>query len=121
MYKDAEEIQPQMFKVEWQLPVSLEFDPDLNDDDAEDEGEIYYGDNLVVKVSVLNYIFEVARRFIICNTQYSLKIQPEENWSWNEHGDLSTQEQDLFEFIINKCPEYFTPPDAFIEKLKSIL
>lgn len=121
MNKDAPKIQPQMFKVEWQLPVSLQIDPDLNDDDTEEDDVTYYGDNLVVRVSVLNYIFEVARRFVICKTQDSLKIQPEEDWSWNEHGDLSTQEQDLFEFIIKKCPDYFTPPEAFKEKLRSIL
>lgn len=121
MNTKIEKLHSQQFAVEWQLPVSLDLDPDLNDEDAEESRIKFYSDNLIVKISFMNHIFEVTRRFLICNSQDSLEIQPEENWYWNEHGDLTSLEQDLFEFIIKKCPDYFTPPEAFKEKLKSIL
>lgn len=121
MNTDIDKLQTQQFKVEWQLPVALQLDPDLNDEESEEMGETFYGDNLVVKISVLNHVFEVARRFLICSTKDSIKVHPEEGWHWNEHGDLTVLEQDIFEFIIKKCPECFIPPEAFKEKLKSML
>lgn len=111
----------EQFKVQWLLPVSLQKDPDLNDEETEENQEVIYSDNLVVEVLFLGHAFEVARRFLIRKHSSGLDICVEEGWDWNEHGDLSSDEQDLFEFIIKKCPELFSPTEAFKEQLMAIL
>lgn len=111
----------EQFKVQWLLPVSLQKDPDLNDEETEENQEVYYSDNLVVEVLFLGNAFEVARRFLIRKYSSGLDICVEEGWDWNEHGDLSSDEQELFEFIIKKCPELFSPTEAFKEQLMDIL
>lgn len=110
----------ELFKVQWLLPASLEKDQDLNDEEVENQQE-FYSDNLIVQVTFLGHTFEVARRFLICKRLSGLDIHVEEGWNWNEHGDLSSNEQDLFEFIIKKRPELFMPTEAFREQLRGIL
>lgn len=109
------------FQVQWLLPVSLQVDPDLNDQQSEETQEVFYSDNLIVQVDFLGHVFEVSRRFIIRNGSSGLDIFAEDGWDWNEHGDLSSDEQDLFEFIIKKRPELFTPTEAYREQLRRIL
>lgn len=111
----------EQFKVHWLLPVSLQKDSDLNDEESEENQEVFYSDNLVVEVSFLGHAFEFTRRFLIRKHSSGLDICVEEGWNWNEHGELSTTEQDLFEFIIKKCPELFIPNEAFKEQLKATL
>lgn len=111
----------ELFKVQWLLPKSLAKDPDLNDEEAEENQEVFYSDNLIVKVACKGHAFEVARRFLICKSTSGLDIHVEEGWDWNEHGDLSSDEQDLFEFIIKKCPKLFTPSEMLKEQLRAIL
>lgn len=111
----------EQFKVNWLLPVSLQKDPDLNDEETEENQEVFYSDNLVVEVLFLGHAFEITRRFLICKCLSGLDICVEEGWDWNEHGDLSSDEQDLFEFIIKKCPELFCPTEAFKKQLMAIL
>lgn len=93
----------------------------MNDEETEENQEVIYSDNLVVEVLFLGHAFEVARRFLIRKHSSGLDICVEEGWDWNEHGDLSSDEQDLFEFIIKKCPELFSPTEAFKEQLMAIL
>lgn len=111
----------EQFKVKWLLPVSLQIDPDLNDEETEENQEVFYSDNLVVEVLFQGHAFEVTRRFLIRKRSSGVDIFVEEGWEWNEHGDLSSDEQDLFEFIIKKCPELFSPTEAFKEQLMAIL
>lgn len=111
----------ELFNVQWLLPTKLTKDPDLNDEQAAANHEVFYSDNLIVKVACMGHTFEVARRFLICKHTSGLDIHVEEGWDWNEHGDLSTDEQDLFEFIIKKCPKLFVPSEIFKEKLSAIL
>lgn len=111
----------EQFKVQWLLPVSLQKDPDLNDEESEENQEVFYSDNLIVEVLFLGHAFEVTRRFLIHKRSSGLDICVEEGWDWNEHGGLSSDEQDLFEFIIEKCPELFSPTEAFKEQLMAIL
>lgn len=111
----------EQFDINWLLPKSLQQDSDLNDEVTSKKEEAFYSDNLVAQVVFNEHEFNITKRFLICKNLVDLNIFQEEGWDWDEHGDLSPNDQDLVEFIIKKCPELFIPSDAFQEQLRAFI
>ncbi len=99
-------------------------DLDVDDDLSDTGSSLGFNDNLTVTVEADGLSFDVSRRFFIHlypEDQARSSIFPEPDWEWNEHDTLEADELSVFERIMDKHPELFTPPSGlvkcFIERL----
>lgn len=85
---------------------------------------VTYNDNFVVTVEANGIAFDVARRFLVClnlKEPAASSMEPEPNWSWNEHNELTDSELVVLDQILESHSELMKPPTVLIERFIELL